>query len=189
MIYTDKWAFIHIPKTSGTNLKYNCRMQLKNIQEPYRYALNEKRLLQHSPLHVWEHRVPNRKFIAIVRNPYQRAVSQWLYSLNFDLFLNKFGNVSFKDYWQLTFEGFDWNLNTSQNEFIKSNKNNKVKFFKLETELKDLEDFIKVKLTSTKVNSQPTYNYKDYYDDYAKSLISNLFEEDFKKFNYDIREI
>jgi len=181
MIYTDKWAFIHIPKTSGTNLKYNCRMQLKNIQEPYRYALdlNFKIGTQHYPLYMWESEINTNKFITIVRNPYSRAVSQWLYTSS---------KLSFKDYWK-DVDNNNWTINTSQNEFIKSNKNNKVKFFKLETELKDLEDFIKVKLTSTKVNSQPTYNYKDYYDDYAKSLISNLFEEDFKKFNYDIREI
>ena len=86
MIYTDRWAFCHIPKTSGSNFKKSSwdkcmpsRLQIEHIKYPDTYYLYE-----HQPISYWVKSgiIPEEyQWITIVRNPYSWLVS-WYYSLS-----------------------------------------------------------------------------------------------------------
>ena len=88
MIYTKDWAFIHIPKTSGTN--FQIRMEdkegvtnaWKNTPDTGHIVENEKKdlkyLNQHQPLQYWLDQgilTKQHHIFCFVRNPYARIVS------------------------------------------------------------------------------------------------------------------
>ena len=70
MIYTDDWAFIHIPKTSGSNFKKRVNGQTPDIEGKWIPDL------MHNPVSFWETtEYVHDQYITIVRNPYSRMVS------------------------------------------------------------------------------------------------------------------
>lgn len=186
MIVTDEWAFVHIPKTSGTNFKHNVIKYNKNVVFGLPDKTGRGRLLQHQPLHRWEELLLNQKVFAIIRNPYARAASQWLYSINDKEFLSIYGKVSFIDYWGLSLDQTElgWNFTTNQVDFIKSNQGRVVKVFKLESELKLLEKEVKLNFTRTHINASPEYNYRRIYNKVSLQVINDLFDRDFIAFDY-----
>ena len=119
ILIDDEWCFIHIPKTSGTNLRYvfpqeRCVKYGGNqywdefwsntnseILSSFTNQIKECNIVKHAPLHFWEENgvVKNHKVFTIVRNPYTRFLS-WYHEINriVNIFNLPFTNVSFEEF-------------------------------------------------------------------------------------------
>ena len=194
MIYTEDWAFIHIPKTSGINLKRNAEIALGDeVFKPYENtALG--RVIGHNPYSYWEDQIEDKWGFAIIRNPYERAVSAWLYLKTSSLLKQlpeKYNNLNLYQFYTLMpdrftqFKNVEWGARTTQLSFIK-NRAGKVscETFRMEDQLTILETKLGFKFTHTKHNAMPSYNYNDCLDSRSKLVIEQVFREDFEYFGY-----
>lgn len=118
-IADDEWCFIHIPKTSGTNLMHvfpdeRCVKYGENeywnefwsgtnlqILLPFIDPIKGCNIVKHAPLYFWEEVgvVTNHKIFTIVRNPYTRFLS-WYHEMNriVEFFNLPFVNISFEQF-------------------------------------------------------------------------------------------
>lgn len=147
-IVNREWLYIHIPKTSGTNLKhlflhsdnhifenvyikfkaydYWCSNITKNKNFEFLneyYSLNE-----HIPLNVYEKvfDCSKLKIFTIVRNPYSWAVSSYHYIMKnfpFELFPEVKKDISFKEFFYHKYfsdiqYSFPINLSANQCDFL-----------------------------------------------------------------------
>jgi len=119
ILIDDEWCFIHIPKTSGTNLrcvfpqercvKYGGNQYWdefwsntnSEILSSFTNQIKGCNIVKHAPLHFWEENgvVMNHKVFTIVRNPYTRFLS-WYHEINriVNIFNLPFTNVSFEEF-------------------------------------------------------------------------------------------
>lgn len=194
MIYTDTWAFIHIPKTSGMNFKLNAISTFKDkIIKPYEDN-DIGYLYMHNPYRYWEFALQNKWTFSFVRNPFSRAVSLWKFRNEvFKSSKKQYENVDFYDYYtNETFkrglENLNWTSRTTQFDFLTNNKNElAVDFFKMETEISLVEKKLNFVFSHTQYNKMKEYDYREIYSNQkCKKLIQELFEIDFKTFGYDI---
>ncbi len=189
--------FIHIPKTGGTTLeKYLQKKSSQTLFSGFKNNLmpNDKLKnisLQHQRFcDLWRYRdviginFNNIKLITIVRNPYDRIISD-LFHYNFikqDSTPDNVYNV-IKKY--LKMNNLD-NHNIPQYKFICDSKDNvqvnlnKIKIFRTETLTKDLHEY-----GFTDYKGQDTANtYMNYLNKDSISLINNFYKIDFIVFNY-----
>lgn len=204
MIYTKEWAFIHIPKTSGTN--FQIRMEdkegvtnaWKNMPDTGFIVENEnkdiKYLNQHQPLQWWLDRefLNKEQYIfCIVRNPYERMVSMFNH-------MKSSGNnpnvTNFKEFIMNDIAdiktpkgfGFTFNVGWPQYKFIENNQEINVKYYKIENELPLIEKYVGYKFTDTRHNGRDYDPWHTYYDDETKDKINEKYKEDFIRFNYEL---
>lgn len=194
MIYSNSWAFFHIPKCGGTNFTWCAREHYSenDLFEPAAIMCSRSRIM-HQPLWWWQ----KHKYIpedipiyAIARNPYARAASFW----NFiNVRREESERISFKDFWMTespidtNLNGAHWKKTTTFREFLTDRHGNfnTVKVFKLETELPLLEEQVGFDITSTKHYSYAAYDdYTVFYDDDIQNFIFNTFKDDFSDYNY-----
>ncbi len=189
--------FIHIPKTGGTSLENY--LQTKSSQSLYSDVTNnimpELRLQQISLQHqffkdIWRYRkhigvnFDNIRIISIVRNPYDRIVSDLLY---FNL-IEKTTSLekvykTIQNY--LTRTDLD-NHNVPQYRFICDSKENlkvnmnQIKIFRTESLTKDLHEY---GFTDYK-GKDSSNSYMKYLNKDSISLINNFYKIDFIVFDY-----
>lgn len=194
MIYTKEWAYIHIPKTAGTNFKINAFKHFKGLGLTKPYPNTHKGYLyMHNPYSYWEDHIPDRWVFSLVRNPFSRAVSLWKFcNEKKGVFKNKYGYVDFYEFYTSSMfehvENILWNFRTTQYDFLKNKKNKiTVDFYKMETEVSILETKMNFNFSNTTYNKMENYDYRDIYKDAKlKILIQDMFEIDFKTFGYNI---
>jgi hypothetical protein len=200
MFYTDQWAFIHIPKTAGSNILARCLEQKgEALTVPWD---NSTPLCRHNPAAWWASRTPIQscQLYCVVRNPYSRAVSLWkdiMYEggqdatlLDFynnrpaDLFLHWLGNnLHLKKQIRYSRKSIAWDMHSTQKNFV----NPETTIFRYESELPLLESKLGVRFTDTRVNAgNYKMDYRYYYSDEAQELVYNLFKEDFIEYGYNI---
>ena len=201
MIYTKEWAFIHIPKTSGTN--FQIRMEDKEgVTNAYKdfpdrefIVENEKKdlkyLNQHQPLQWWLDRGTLNKeqyIFCFVRNPYARIVSMYNHMLTSG---NNPDVTDFKEYVMMnvmdrkTPDSFNFNVGWPQYKFIENNQGINVKYYKIENELPLVEKYIGYTFTDTRYNGRDYDPWHTYYDNETKEKINEKYKEDFIRFNYE----
>ena len=193
--------FIHIPKTGGTSLekylseKYNIPLDSKSLYTTFKNGYKNVSL-QHQTYHnLFKKKKEfgidfsnNLKMICIVRNPYERIVS--------DLFFYKLITVSttqqevfeiLKKY--IVSDNYD-NHNIPQYLFLINNRkkiNNDIVIFKTETLTDEL---IKYGFTDfnihKNVNKNENINYYNFLNNDSIKLINNFYKKDFKLFDYSI---
>lgn len=188
MIYTKEWAFIHIPKTAGMNLKRNAIDTLgDSVIKPYRdNHLGYK--VMHNPYTYWEDKIKNKWCFTIVRNPYDRAVSMWLYFSEVKEATENFKNKSLYEFYKTLTDNIaevQWSVTSTQKSFIE-NKQGTVMcdFFKMESQLNELESKLGFQFTHTAHNSRKPYDSNQYLTPLSRKLIENIFQEDFEYFGY-----
>ncbi len=200
MIYTKKWAFIHIPKTSGTNFQQRIEVK-QGVTNAYKdmpdigfIVENEKKdlkfLMQHQPLQWWLDRgtLNNEQDVfCFVRNPYARIVDMYNHMLTSG---NNPGLPEFKEYIMTdvvdtkTPAGFNFKVGWPQYKFIENDQGIDVKCYKMETELPLVEKYIGYTFTDTRINSREYDPWQTYYDSETKEKVNEKYKEDFKRFNY-----
>ena len=201
MIYTKEWAFIHIPKTSGTN--FQIRMEdkeevtnaYKDLPDREFIVKNEKKdlkyLNQHQPLQWWLDRGTLNKeqyIFCFVRNPYARIVSMYNHMLTSG---NNPDVIDFKEYVMMnvmdrkTPDSFNFNVGWPQYKFIENNQGINVKYYKIENELPLVEKYIGYTFSDTRYNGRDYDPWHTYYDNETKEKINEKYKEDFIRFNYE----
>ena len=204
MLYTDKWAFVHIPKTSGINLKINAMQAVPNAVMPYDYSDKfriEAEVIEHNPYWYWQETVlSNQQAFTIVRNPYYRAFSLWFYTTRkYKMFNKKYQDpdrfIDFLNKPQAFKTGL-WNYKTTQVEFIKSNNHQICKPYKYETDLDLLQDYLGFEFRNTNYNTIDKFtSEKIDVDEFYKNnkdnikFVNDVYKEDFKTFNYKMIEV
>lgn len=205
MIYTNEWAFIHIPRTSGINLKINLIKNNSDVRSLFNYNDDifkdlslEERVLQHNPYWWWQRQgiLKDQQAFTIVRNPYYRAAS--MYNLVTTRHANYFSDISFEEFftvdwssdsrWLTDMKEVMWRYNTPQVEFIKSDNTRICKIYKYETDLKELGNYLNVDITSTTYNNSSEFDIQEFYEEDATRIkvVNEIFYEDFKIFDYEI---
>jgi len=186
MIRTEKWAFCHIPKNGGTNFV---------MRSPYEMDKTLNNMSRHNlPSYFNDVDVP---WIAIIRNPYSRYLSWYLFATKRSIEL-KLPHV-----WNYTFEEFvKLDLfkqpETSADKFISSKGGNwhrwwpqhywtdhGIKTFKLETDLEEMEFYVGFRFSDTKHNSTEHEDWQQYYTDELKEIVYDRFRVDFDTYGYE----
>ena len=160
-----KTIFIHIPKNAGTSVKdfFN--------RDRDKFFISSIKIQKHDTIHQIKHKAPElynsfKKF-AIVRNPYDRTLSWYIY------------------------------LKNKQNRFKKWIKNpthklepqytwidDTVKIIKFENLNKEINEFFNKKIDLPIMNKSNHENYLKYYDQKSLDIVYNRYKKDFEKFNY-----
>lgn len=141
------------------------------------------RTVMHYPYSHWESLVKDRWVFSVVRNPYVRAVSLYVYMKNTHAHKHQWADLTFEALYTPN-KNKPFHLPTvTQVEFLTGSQGLVPNIFKYEDGYSSLESKLGFKIDQ-KNNSNPKYNYLDYYDEKRQKLILNLFEKDFENFNY-----
>ncbi len=195
--------FIHIPKTGGTVIektikkKYN---ETLHCGQPYNNLLSypyNKKSLQHqfyTTLYKYRDQLEidfdNVKIFTVVRNPYDRIISDlfWSNKIKKHFTANRVYNIIKNNY--LNRNDLD-NHNEPQYKFI-TDENLKlipnIKIFKCETlnESNDeLNKFLEFNIDIKRKNINKDYS--RYLNKGSIALINKFYKKDFELFNYDIK--
>ena len=187
IVLNKHFCFIQIPKTSSTNFMMKCR---------------EKNLIRYLPCYRHEGLLFIEQYIfdknlpvyAIVRNPFCHIHSYFFHKINNNeikidtsiSIVTNFENFCRKNY---------NNLHLRQCDYIKSNKNLKIKFFKFEEGVNKINDYIlkthniNLNLGETHYNKNPKkekdIDIKSFFTDKeVVDLIINARHKEFELFNY-----
>ena len=214
MIYTDDWAFVHIPKSCGQMFVES--VPKEKIRGKFYCPENTKVL--GPTLGMWKHQpisyqikhntdLSNIQWITIVRHPADRLVG-WYFHFKKRLKVDRGvdWDTSFKTWimndgpWkkrdeQFNLEGGLWETHYPQHYWVQSN----MLTFRLEDQLEDLEDYIGFPLQrrgpweeahrhKTPYNWMAMYNdsWETYYTDEMREIVYERYREDFESFGYDI---
>tara|TARA_Y100000991_G_C21961167_1_gene344568 strand:+ start:196 stop:903 length:708 start_codon:yes stop_codon:yes gene_type:complete len=185
--YKKKFLFIHIPKTGGTSFR--------EIFFNFKY-IDHFNCLNHS------YKNENKKKITIVRNPYDRCLSAYLYlkkggmkndlDLNYQKKLLKYN--TFKDFL------IDLNILTNkekkiihlvpQYKFIEDDSGilvDKILYLEnIDNDIKKLCKELNIKCPPKflKKNTNKHKDYKTYYDKETQDLVYNFYKRDFELLGY-----
>lgn len=200
--------FIHIPKTGGTSIEQslNFNGDIKGDKKKWYGNINNYEL-DHSTIKYLIENCENydKKYLkfCVVRNPYERLVSEYNYCKRYKSRFIKNIN-SFKDFVYYLKKNFDIVINNEEkNHYLISHYlpqykfthiNNKcemdiiLKFENLKTDwitlCKKINKDIKL-IKVDKYSSLNKYNYLDYYDNELKNIVYELYKKDFILFNYE----
>jgi hypothetical protein len=193
-----QFLFIHIPKCAGTSIEsffgydYDNKLcfehNFNNIGHPKHLTLNnyEKILNEESIKKIFK--------FTIIRNPFDRIVSAYNYSLYSDkIYWNGRNDYDYKKS-LLSFENFikqfKIKIPNSFDHFIETKENKMdyiIRFENINDNFKELCNILNIKDKNLPFeNKTPNRkNYRDYYDNKTKDIIYSIFEKDLKKYNYD----
>lgn len=188
----QNFIFIHIPKNAGTSIERALGIPILNHDT----CISMKRK-------IGDKRFNNRFKFAFVRNPYDREVSLYKYKLkeNKDTAPSSFLKMTFEEWlgekWRQHEEYgkvIDLQLYEHawpQMQYLKNEENEIVVDFigKFENLNSDFE-FVKKKLgvKATLPHLKPSNDngkgYRSYYSETSKSIVENIYKEDFEHFDY-----
>jgi len=182
MLFSDNWAYIHIPKTSGTNFKNRAKLAVKTYEPIF-----ENLTTQHNPFWYFEDLCKNKWTFTIVREPFERAISFWKHIAFKKHVIENFGFYELYDFYNLDldFGNIYTSTCTTQVEFITGKQGKVNNIFKIEKDLLRLQETLGFTFTDTKHNSAEPYNYRDYYTPKTVDLIRKIFYDDFEYFGYN----
>jgi hypothetical protein len=182
MIYTSKIAFIHIPKTSGMSVKRCIEEHCPDAKFMPEHMFNDNyngtdwRLEMHYSYAYWEHLLDKQWVFSIVRNPYVRAVSFYLFLKNMSDLKDDWPNLVFEDIFTEHFQT-QTQILTGKNSLVPN-------IFKFEDSYEPLEKKLGFKIDKHLLKNK-SYNYADFYNPKRIQLVYEVFEEDFKNFGYN----
>jgi hypothetical protein len=177
MIIMDDLIFVENPKTASKSISVMLEKHGGNRSLVKR---------NHTALVEFNEMLPKKKFrVVVVRNPFDRMVSGWLYTVG-----EKRGGG--KEEFKSWIKGWDWTVapgidfkRTSQLYWM-SHCNIVIRFEKVEEGLRRVLEKVgivdyELPHMHKSVNRQP---YQEYYDEEAKAIISDRFAMDLEKLEY-----
>jgi len=183
--YLHNYEFIHISKTAGSSIKYALGVPWEN-----------KHKTAHEKIEELGQRVWDRKFtFTVVRNPWDRAVSEYHYRIRTNQ--NELGEnpIAFSDWIRLTYQEVDPFYQDDPQMFMPQadwvyNKSGKclVDFICRYERLR--EDFahvcLKVGVSADlpHMNATDHGSYRDCYDDETSEIVAKWFRKDIEQFEY-----
>jgi len=188
MIYTKDIAFVHIPKTSGMSIKKSIKLNCLDAkympEDMFSKEINgtDWREVMHYPYSHWESLIENKWVFSVVRNPFIRAVSFYVFLKNIYVFKDKLADLTFEQLYTKKYDRF-YVSTTTQTEYLTGNNGMVPNIFKYENGYSKIEDKLGFKIDQKEMIS-PKYNYLDYYNEEREKLILNIFEKDFENFSY-----
>jgi len=177
----EKLIFVHIPKTGGTSI--NSMLGFPGDNKP-ELLFGTPTALQHLTLDQIKTKIPkeqytNYKKFTIVRNPYDRAVSEFCW-------LKKHNTIN----QEVTFKVFCKNLDSlcspkhsiPQHCFVNNDIDFILRFEDINSEIKKV---LPNKTLPHKQRSRSNSDYKKFYCDETKRIIYDKYKKDFEVFNYE----
>ncbi len=192
MIYTTEWAWLHIPKTAGTNFRERVGY------EPGVTIACGKKYFNHQPLQWWlDNGTLNlSQFIfTFVRNPYARIVSLYNHMATsgnnpnlspFKKFIMEDIDKGLLGYRNFVDKRVKFDFAWPQYKYLENDQSIQVKFYKIESELQQVEELVKYIFTDTRINEKPHPPWETYYDSDSREKVEDFYMEDFKRFNYGL---
>jgi hypothetical protein len=206
--FIHRLIFIHIPKTAGTTIgmKINKLPQKKFWEQLLLNGYDEKKnkhlqhftymdLLEYCSSKKYD--VNKFTFFAVVRNPFDRIISDFYFSFNtvlktpiretdLDLLQKKFADF-LDDFLSDNGNKFDYH-EVPQYKYLIDEKGeipSKIKIFKFETLAQDFETLGIGKLDiHINMAKNKKYNYRDYFNDVTYKKVLDFYREDFIRFGY-----
>ncbi|QDO93960.1 sulfotransferase family protein [Formosa sediminum] len=179
------FVFIHIAKTGGTSV-------VSITGKAYRKHLTAKQVIKHIGQKKWD----NAYTFAIVRNPWDKVVSQYKFRTKTNKSRMADHPIAFKDWVQKVFveqDKFYYHVRpllfAPQVEWLKNNQNkidlNKIiRFENLNEEYREVANIIGIHPDLPHLNSTKPSDYRSYYDEETKKIVAEWFAEDIELFNY-----
>jgi len=178
------YVFIHINKTAGTSI-------INIIGKPFRKHLTVKEVIKVIGQKKWEEAF---KF-AVIRNPWDKVFSQYKHSFNMfsDLAEKK---IEFKDWVACTYgepknkiyykrpQMFLPHVEWLKNYEGKIDVDKIIRYENLNEGINDVFRILEIDHVLPHLNSTYITNYRDFYDDETKQIITDWFHEDIKEFGY-----
>jgi len=179
--HSNKWGFIHIPKTGGTSIS-SILQNIENTTSP----------MVHDSIRVFQ-KFPNYKIYTMVRNPFTRLTSAFLHEkrkgrtdYDFGTFLKKSNNLDLV----LLPQSYYINAGNVDVSFIGRYENFKEDVSNIFTQ-------IGIQSTIPHLNRNPLYdkhpdlNQQRYYkymynEEWMKDWVRERYKDDFKQFNYEL---
>tara|TARA_B110000503_G_C7037612_1_gene366820 strand:+ start:32 stop:709 length:678 start_codon:yes stop_codon:yes gene_type:complete len=186
-----KKLFIYTLKFfKNKNVAYNFYFSTINIPDKNFYQIGLKLFNSHSSVSkiqsILEPEIFNSYYkFAVIRNPFDRFVSRFLYYKKIDKRMKHF---EFKDF-------LEWDIKADrivnkQHQFL-LNLNNEIgvnkiiKFENLQDDFKSLSNLIGIKKNNLKhLNFTENTNYKKFYDEYTKEKVLRYSQKDLSYFDY-----
>lgn len=182
---SKNFIFIHINKTAGTSI-------IKVIGKPFRKHLTAKEIIKTIGQKKWN----NAYKFTVVRNPWDKVVSQYKHNVKLNKNQMTKKPISFKDWVSRTY-GKNKDLKyygrpqmyLPQVEWLKDfdekiNIEKIIRFENLNEGINDVFRTLDINHELPHVNRTHKSNYKDFYDNESKKIISDWFHEDIAVFDY-----
>lgn len=203
MVWDDdkKILFIHIPKTGGTTIEQHMNA-INNPKKGYKRDKNNK-AMQHLTMTEYnklfnDYRFDNYHKFTIIRNPYDRMVSEYYWTdlpigykdkRSFDYFLMAVSDIVINKNYNYTFLHDHF---IPQKEFVADENNNIIvdKIFKFE-EFNETIEFLKVYYPNinpninNKIKTAKGKNARITLNETQKNIIYELYTNDFILLGYD----
>jgi len=197
--------FIHIPKTGGTNIEDNLKLQTKQVlwtdvkngilpapfdnvslQHQYYNTIFDFQNLLNIKINT------NTKVFAVVRNPYDRIISDlfWFKLITKDSTPSKIYSIIRNQF--LNSDYFDNHNKPQFNYVVDANGviHPNIKIFKCENlneENEKLSKFLNININIK--NNKANKDYSKYLNKHSILLINRVYEKDFEMFNYNKKTI
>jgi hypothetical protein len=181
---TQRWGFIHIPKTGGTSITHILENQVGTT-----------RVTGHDTIRRFENS-ENLFIFTFVRNPYTRILSAYFHGMrkgehnySFEEFLKKSNGRGLDLLPQIIYIGT--NSNKKRNLYIGKYENFKndlnYVFDKLQIDVKTIPHINRNPIYDKHPNLKQESYYKHFYtEEWMKEWVRERYKDDFKQFDYDL---
>lgn len=179
------FIFIHINKTAGTSV-------IKIIGKPFRKHLTAKEIINVVGQKKWN----NAFKFAVIRNPWDKVVSQYKHNVKNNVTNMAKKKISFKEWVSCTYgknKGkyyyYRPQMFLPQVEWLKDfegkiDVNKIIRFENLTDGMNSVFKTLGITQKLPHINKTSKTNFRDYYDEESRQIISDWFHEDIDIFGY-----
>jgi chondroitin 4-sulfotransferase 11 len=179
------YVFVHINKTAGTSI-------IDVIGKPFRKHLTVKDIIKAIGQKKWDEAF---KF-TVVHNPWDKVVSQYKHSIKMNTNNMAKKRIEFNDWVACTygeprdpFYFYRAQMFYPQIEWLKNNQgkidvDKIIRFENLSEGINEVFETLAIDSSLPHLNKTYKTNYRDFYDEESKKIITEWFHEDIQEFGY-----